>query len=150
MTDEERQRQMDFIVNTLAQVSVRLDGIAMKVDSLTDTQSKTEQERRADEIRIGRLEESYVTLIRIEERFAERLDNNQMRVEGVEIAQSMTEQERRADEIRIARLEEAYATMTLLVERSYERLDNHETRIEGVEQAIVILTRLVEKYDAKR
>jgi hypothetical protein len=81
VTDEERQRQMDFIVNTLAQVSVRLDGITIKVDGLTDSQSKTEEERRADEIRIARLEEAYATMTRLAERFYERLDNNRMRVE---------------------------------------------------------------------
>lgn len=70
---------MDFILNTLAQLSAKIDG-------LTNVQSKTEQEHRADALRIARLEESFVVLTRLAERFDERLDDHQTRIEGVEQA----------------------------------------------------------------
>jgi high-affinity Fe2+/Pb2+ permease len=60
MTDEQRQRQMDFIVNTLA-------GLTAKIDALTDTHTMSELERKADAVRTGRLEESMVTLARVSE-----------------------------------------------------------------------------------
>jgi uncharacterized coiled-coil protein SlyX len=48
MTDEDRQRQMDFILSTLARVAAK--------------QERSEDERRADEIRIGRLEDAHTAL----------------------------------------------------------------------------------------
>ncbi|HEV7374735.1 MAG TPA: hypothetical protein VGN95_08455 [Pyrinomonadaceae bacterium] len=54
MSEEERQRQMDFIVNTLAQLTAKIDGMA-------DIQ-------KADAIRIGRLEDAFVTLTKLSER----------------------------------------------------------------------------------
>jgi hypothetical protein len=80
MTDEERQRQMDFIVNTLARLSV-------KVDALVDTQAQAELERKADAVRIGRVEDSLVTLTQLSEtltqlaqRFDERLEKHDERL----------------------------------------------------------------------
>jgi uncharacterized coiled-coil protein SlyX len=43
MTDEERQRQMDFIVDQQAQITVHLDQLAEKVDSLADSQLRAEE-----------------------------------------------------------------------------------------------------------
>ncbi|MDQ3806464.1 MAG: hypothetical protein M3416_21860 [Acidobacteriota bacterium] len=43
MTDEERQRQMDFIVDQQAQFTVRLDQLAEKVNSLADSQLRAEE-----------------------------------------------------------------------------------------------------------
>jgi hypothetical protein len=79
MTEEERQPQMDFILNTLAQVTVKVDGLA-------DSLAKSDQERRADAPRIARLEDSFVTLTRLAERFNERLDEHHTRVADVEQA----------------------------------------------------------------
>lgn len=42
MNDEERQRQMDFIVDQQAQITVRLDQLAEKVDALADSQLRAE------------------------------------------------------------------------------------------------------------
>lgn len=89
MSEEERQRQMDFIVNTLA--------------NITASQQQSELERKADAVRIGRVEESMVTLTRLNE------------------------------------------VLTQMVQRHDERLGEHSARIESVEQALVILTKLVDK-----
>jgi hypothetical protein len=69
MTDEHRQRQMDFIINTLA--------------NITATQERSELERKADAVRIGRLEDSMITLTQVSEtltqlaqRSDERLDEH--------------------------------------------------------------------------
>ncbi|HEU4597096.1 MAG TPA: hypothetical protein VFS10_18335 [Pyrinomonadaceae bacterium] len=56
MTDEERQRQMDFIVNQQAEFSVRLDRLGDKVEGLADAQ------RRSDE-RWARTEEGIRSLL---------------------------------------------------------------------------------------
>jgi hypothetical protein len=60
MSDEERQRQMDFILNNLPQVTAKIDGLA-------DIQ-------KADPVRIGRLEDAFVTLTKLQERVVDRLD----------------------------------------------------------------------------
>jgi hypothetical protein len=54
MSEDERQRQMDFILNSLAQLTAKVDGLA-------DIQ-------RADAVRVGRLEEAFVTLTQLSER----------------------------------------------------------------------------------
>jgi t-SNARE complex subunit (syntaxin) len=76
MTDEERQRQMDFIINTLA--------------NITATQERSELERQADAVRIGRLEDSMVTLTQVSETLTqlvqksdERLDEHQEQITDV-------------------------------------------------------------------
>jgi hypothetical protein len=53
MSEEERQRQMDFIVNTLAQLTAKVDGMA--------------NIQKADAVRIGRLEDAFVTLKKLSE-----------------------------------------------------------------------------------
>lgn len=115
MNEEQRQRQMDFIVETLARVSVRIDSItekvddlAEKVDALADVQVKSEQEREADAVRLARLEEAFVALSQLSQRFVERLDEREARIN--------------AHEINIA---------------------EHHARLANVENAIVMLTRLV-------
>jgi Mg2+ and Co2+ transporter CorA len=63
MREDERQRQMDFILNNLAQISA-------KVDALSDAQLKSDQVQRANAVRIGRLEEAFVTLTQLSGRVA--------------------------------------------------------------------------------
>lgn len=75
MSDEERQRQMDFILNTLAQITAK--------------QERAELEREADAVRISRLEESFVTLAQLSQRFFERLDDHEGRIGEVEQAMVM-------------------------------------------------------------
>jgi len=72
MSEEERQRQMDFIVNTLAQLTAKVDGMA-------DIQ-------KADAIRIGRLEDAFVTLTKLSERVVDNLDEHHERMDGIEQA----------------------------------------------------------------
>ncbi|MBA2734908.1 MAG: hypothetical protein H0U54_18750 [Acidobacteria bacterium] len=79
MSEAERQGQMDFILSNLAQVSA-------KVDALADAQVKSDQVQRADAVRIGRLEESFVTLTQLSERVVDRLDEHNARITGVEDA----------------------------------------------------------------
>jgi hypothetical protein len=79
MSEDERQRQMDFILNSLAQLTVKLDGLTGNVDGLTDIQ-------RADAVRIGRLEEAFVTLTQLSERVVDRLDEHNARITNVEDA----------------------------------------------------------------
>jgi hypothetical protein len=86
MSEEERQRQMDFIVNTLAQISAKVDNLAQVVDGLAEVQTRSEQERRADVVRLARLEDSFVTLSLLSQRFVERLDEHQTRISDVENA----------------------------------------------------------------
>jgi hypothetical protein len=86
MTEEERQRQMDFILDTLARLTAITDGLAYKIDGLTDTvgglaeSHVTERERSAREhARLIRLEESFVMLLELAGRHEERLDQNDRR-----------------------------------------------------------------------
>lgn len=79
MSEEERQRQMDFILNNLAQISA-------KVGALSDAQMKSDQVQRADAVRIGRLEEAFLTLTQLSERLVERLDEQDARTTTVENA----------------------------------------------------------------
>jgi len=43
MNDEERQRQMDFIVHQQAQFTIQLSGLTEKVQALADSQHRAEQ-----------------------------------------------------------------------------------------------------------
>jgi hypothetical protein len=79
MSEDERQRQMDFILNNLAQISA-------KVDALSEGQLKSDQVQRADAVRLGRLEEAFVTLTQLSERVIERLDEHDARITTVENA----------------------------------------------------------------
>ncbi|MBC7909385.1 MAG: hypothetical protein H7Y30_02730 [Pyrinomonadaceae bacterium] len=79
MTDEDRQRTMDFILEQQAQFSVN-------VQKLEEIQKQAELERKADAVRIGRVEESIITLTRIAQGFDERLDNQQEQITDVKQA----------------------------------------------------------------
>ncbi|HKR00665.1 MAG TPA: hypothetical protein VJT09_08325 [Pyrinomonadaceae bacterium] len=72
MSEDERQRQMDFIHDSLAQLTAKVDGLA-------DIQ-------RGDAVRTGRLEEAFVTLTRLSERVVDRLDEHNARIANVEDA----------------------------------------------------------------
>jgi ATP phosphoribosyltransferase regulatory subunit HisZ len=72
MSDEERQRQMDFILNNLPQVTAKIDGLA--------------DIHKADDARTGRLEDAFVTLTKLEERVVDRLDERHTRIDGIEQA----------------------------------------------------------------
>jgi len=86
MSNDERQRQMDFILNNLAQLTVKLDGLTEKVDGLTGNVGGLVDIQRADAVRIGRLEEAFVTLTQLSERVVDRLDEHNARITGVEDA----------------------------------------------------------------
>jgi hypothetical protein len=58
MSEEERQRQMDFILNSLTQLTAKLDCLA--------------DIERADAVRISRLEDAFVTLTQLSERVFDR------------------------------------------------------------------------------
>ena len=79
MCEEERQRQMDFILNSLAQLTVKLDGLTGNVNGLADIQ-------RADAVRIGRIEDAFVTLTQLSERVIDPLDEHNTRLTTVEDA----------------------------------------------------------------
>lgn len=79
MSEDERKRQMDFILNNLAQISA-------KVDALADAQLKSDQVQLADAVRISRLEEAFVTLTQLSERVVERLDEHDARIATIENA----------------------------------------------------------------
>jgi hypothetical protein len=79
MSEDERQRQMEFILNNLARVSAKLDALA-------DSQVKSDQVQRADDLRIGRLEEALVTLTQLSGRVVDRLDEHNARIATVEDA----------------------------------------------------------------
>ncbi|MEA2176033.1 MAG: hypothetical protein QOD00_3625 [Blastocatellia bacterium] len=86
MNEEERQRQMDFIINTLANLSAKIDGLVVATNSLTNAQTKSKKERRADTVRLARLEEAFVVVSRLSQRYDERLDEHQARISNVENA----------------------------------------------------------------
>jgi hypothetical protein len=70
--EEERQRQMDFIINTLVQLTAKIDSIA--------------NIEKADAVSIGRLEDAFVTLTKLSERVVDRLDEDRERIGGIEQA----------------------------------------------------------------
>ncbi|MEJ7617160.1 MAG: hypothetical protein WKF30_09425 [Pyrinomonadaceae bacterium] len=78
MTDEERQRQMDFTINALAQLSARFD--------------QSDLERRADAVRLARVEDALTTLTALAVRYDERFDTQEARISTVEEAVVRLEQ----------------------------------------------------------
>ncbi len=86
MTNEEFERQKEFILNNLARVSARLDSVGDKLDSVAEIQEKSELERKADEVRIGRLEESFTVLTQLVQRHQEWHENHLSRIDGIEEA----------------------------------------------------------------
>jgi hypothetical protein len=88
MTEEERQRQMEFILDTLARLTATTDKLAYKADGLTDmisglTESQV-AERERDHARVVRLEESLVVLVDLASRHEERLGENDRRAARLE------------------------------------------------------------------
>jgi hypothetical protein len=63
---------MDFIVNTVAQLTAKVDGMASN--------------QKADSVRIGRLEDAFITLTKLSERVVDRLDERHKRIDGIEQA----------------------------------------------------------------
>ncbi len=126
MTDEERQRQMDFIINTLA-------GVTVKVDALVDTQKQAELERKAtelnrkaeheqaelerkaDAVRIGRLEEAMVTLARVEQNLIRLVEKSNKRLDVHRVR----------------------------IDKHKTQLDEHETQIIDLKQILAVLTRIM-------
>jgi hypothetical protein len=53
MSEDERQRQMDFILNSLAQLTVKLDSLTEKVDGLTGNADGLADIQRAAAVRVG-------------------------------------------------------------------------------------------------
>ncbi len=110
MSEEEMQRKMEFIVETLANAALRIDKVA-------ETQAR-------DTARIARLEASFVMLTELARSADERADQTERRVAGLEESFSiLTELARSADEradrteYRVAGLEEAYVNIAKMVER---------------------------------
>jgi chromosome segregation ATPase len=131
MTDEERERQKEFILSMLASASAKIDATAESLAQAERERKASEQERKASElerkadaVRISRLEDSFVAFSKLFERMYERLDDHQSRVESVE---------------------DAIVSINKLSERIYGRLDEHQSRIVDVEGAIVILTKLLDR-----
>ncbi|MBV9210331.1 MAG: hypothetical protein JOZ52_06860 [Acidobacteria bacterium] len=98
MTDEERQRQMDFIVTTLARVSAKLDATAESLAQSEKERKASEQERKASElerkadaVRISRLEDAFVSLKKLSERTYELLERTSKRVDNHESRIAMME-----------------------------------------------------------
>jgi len=75
MTEEERQRQIEFILDTLAR--------------LTATTSQLAESSTRDQSRLARLEESFVMLMELAGRHEERLDQNDRR--SVRLEESIAE-----------------------------------------------------------
>jgi hypothetical protein len=88
MTEEERQRQMDFILDSLARLTATTDGLAYKLDSLTDMIGGLAEshvaERERDRARLARLEESFVVLTELASRHEERFDQSDGRAARIE------------------------------------------------------------------
>ena len=84
---------MDFIVNTLASASAKIDHLA-EMHKLSEQERRmseqdrrvSEQGRKADAVRIARLEEAFVVVSNLSQRFDERLDEHETRISGVENA----------------------------------------------------------------
>lgn len=86
MSEDERQRQMDFILNTLAKLTVKIDSLTENVDGLAENVDGLADIQRADAVRIGRVEEAFVTLTQLSERVVDRLDEHNARITTVEDA----------------------------------------------------------------
>lgn len=86
MTDEERQRQMDFIVSTLASVSAKLYTLTEKVTELVGAQSYAELGRKTEALRTARLEDAFVAVSKLSERMAKHLGDHHSRVTNIEEA----------------------------------------------------------------
>ena len=95
MTNEEAERTMQFILEHLAQTAVnveltseRLDGITIKVDQLTDRVQQISEKvdklagaQLKYEARAGRLEESFLILVKLAQSADERMDKSNERMD---------------------------------------------------------------------
>lgn len=66
MTDEERQRQMDFILDSLARLTAT-------TSQLAEAQASDSERITRDRARIARLEDSFVVLTKLAESYGERI-----------------------------------------------------------------------------
>jgi hypothetical protein len=67
MTDEERQRQMDFILDQQAR-------LASTMSLLAESHARDTERISRDRARIDRLEESFVILTKLAESYGERIE----------------------------------------------------------------------------
>jgi hypothetical protein len=88
MTEEERQRQIEFILATLAHLTATTSRLAESHAAETSRLAEShaaERERIArDHARLVRLEESFVVLADLASRHEERLDQNDRRAARLE------------------------------------------------------------------
>lgn len=122
MSEEEMQRKMDFIVETLASVTTRIDTLTEKTDKLAEAQTK-------DTARIARLEASFVMLTELARSADERADRTERRVAG---------------------LEESFSILTELARSADERADRTEYRVAGLEEAYVNIAKMVERIEGEQ
>ena len=65
MTPEEIQKTMEFILEQQAQITVKVDRIAEKVDGIAEKVDKLADSQLKYEARTGRLEESFIILVKL-------------------------------------------------------------------------------------
>lgn len=174
MSEEEMQRKMNFIVETLANVTT-------KIDNLVEAQASDSVARKKDSARIARLEASFVMLTELARSADERADRTEQRVAELDEAYVsiarleasfvlLTELARSADEradrteyrvagleeaqtkdtVRIARLEASFVMLTELARSADERADRTEYRVAGLEEAYVNIAKMVERIEGER
>ncbi|MFN2454238.1 MAG: hypothetical protein ABR577_08460 [Pyrinomonadaceae bacterium] len=124
MSEEEMQRKIEFIVETLASVSTM-------IDKLTETQAK-------DAVRVSQLEESFVLLTELARSADERAD----RIDKLVEVQAK-------DTVRVAQLEKSFVLLTELARSADERADRTEYRVAGLEEAYVNLAKIVERIEGQ-
>lgn len=122
MSDEEMRRKMEFIVETLANVTT-------KIDSLVEAQASDSAARKKDPARIARLEASFVMLTELARSADERADRTERRVAG---------------------LEESLSILTELARSADERADRTEYRVAGLEEAYVNIAKMVERIEGEQ
>ena len=86
MSDEERQRQMDFILDTLARLTANTDRIAEMQARQDERWARENEHRIRDRDRLARLEASFVVLTELAQRHEDRLDQGDARAANLEAA----------------------------------------------------------------
>ncbi len=86
MSEEEMQRKVEFIVETLASLTTRIDKFAERTDKLAEAQTTDSAARVKDAARTARLEASFVMLTELARSADERADRTEYRVAGLEEA----------------------------------------------------------------
>jgi len=79
VTNEERERQMEFILDSLARLTVN-------TGQLLEAQERDRAAQERDRARTARLEESFLVLIELASRHEERLDAGDRRAANMETA----------------------------------------------------------------